>query len=387
MKVNKLSKNNVLALTGAQAATEALRQINPAVVAAYPITPQTPIIEGFARMVAAGLVETEFIRVESEHSALSAVVGAQAAGVRAMTASSSAGLALMFEILGVASGLRLPIVMLIANRALSSPINIHCDHSDTMGVREQGWLQIYAENPQEVYDHTLLALKLAEHPEIQLPIMVCQDGFITSHAVERVATLADETVQQFIGPYQPQINLLNSQRPETIGPLALPDYQMEIKELQMGAAARALEIYPQTAKELETITGRECPAIETSNLDKADVAIVTLGSTAGTVKHTIENLKSQNSNVKTGLLKIRLFRPFPYEEVRKALQYCQQVLVLDRTPTYGAGAPLYLDVKNALYGLENPPAVESIIFGLGGRDFGPGDVEAIISSQKGVRPL
>ena len=374
MKTNNPSKTQVLALTGAQATTEAMRQVNPAVVAAYPITPQTPIIEGFAGMVADGLVATELIRVESEHSALSAVVGAQASGVRAMTASSSAGLALMFEVLGVASGLRLPIVMSIANRALSSPINIHCDHSDTMGVREQGWLQIYSENPQEVYDHTLLALKLAEHPEVQLPIMVCQDGFITSHATERVATLADETVQQFIGPYQPQTNLLDNKKPETLGPLALPNSQMEIKELQMGAANRALGVYPQVAKELETITKRGYPAIEAFNLDKAGVAIVTLGSTAGTVKHTI-------GKSKVGLLKIRLFRPFPYKKVKEALGHYQKVIVLDRTPTYGAGAPLYLDVKSALYGLENPPVVESIIFGLGGRDFGPEDIESLLQNR------
>jgi len=362
---------NTKALTGAQAAAEAMRQINPAVVAAYPITPQTPIMEGFAKMVADGSVHTELVRVESEHSAMSAVVGAQAAGVRAMTASSSAGLALMFEILGVASGLRLPIVMHISNRALSSPINIHCDHSDTMGVREQGWLQLYCENPQEVYDHTFLALKLAEHPEVQLPAMVCQDGFITSHAVERVEMLEDKEAQTFIGTYEPQIELLNVDHPVTIGPLALPDYQMEIKKLQMQASARAIEIYPEVAEELSRLTGRDYPPTEGFQLEGAETVIVTTASTAGTVRHAIMN--GQREGV--GLLKIRLFRPFPEREVREKLRSCRRVVVLSRTPAYGAGAPLFLDVKNALYGLVPSPEVQNVIFGLGGKDFRIEDLE------------
>lgn len=368
------------ALTGAQAVVEAMRQINPAVVAAYPITPQTPIIEGFAKLVADGKVATEFIPVESEHSALSAVIGAQAAGVRAMTASSSAGLALMFEILGVASGLRLPIVMPIANRALSSPINIHGDHSDSMGVREQGWLQIYSENPQEVYDNTLIALRLAEHADVQLPVMVCQDGFITSHSVEAVTLLADDVVKRFIGEYQPQVNLLDHDNPTTIGPLALPNSLMEIKELQMQAAQKALEIFPEVTREFAELTGREYRAVEGEGLDGAEIVLVALGSTAGTIRHTIRQLKTQSSKLKVGLLKIRLFRPFPYDDVRNQLKSCRRVIVLDRTPAYGAGAPLFLDVKNALYGVSQPPAIESIIYGLGGRDFGPEDIRQILES-------
>lgn len=381
MVTTEKPKQMIRALTGAQAVVEAMRQINPAVVAAYPITPQTPIIEGFAKLVADGKVGTEFIPVESEHSALSAVVGAQAAGVRAMTASSSAGLALMFEILGVASGLRLPVVMPIANRALSSPINIHGDHSDSMGVREQGWLQIYSENSQEVYDHVLIALRLAEHPEVQLPIMVCQDGFITSHSVEAVSTLSDQTVVDFIGEYQPQINLLDREHPATIGSLALPNSLMEIKELQMQAAQRALEVFPKVTEEFAKSSGRKYMAIEGEELDGAEIVLTALGSTAGTIRHTIRKFKSQKLNVKTGLLKIRLFRPFPYDEVKKQLRGCRRVIVLDRTPAYGAGAPLFLDVKNALYGITKPPAIESIIYGLGGQDFGPEDVKGILESR------
>ena len=231
--------SKILPLTGAYSAAEAMRQINPDVVAAYPITPHSPIVERFAQFVADGKVDTEMIRVESEHSAMSACVGACAAGARVMTATSSAGLALMWEILGVASGLRLPIIMNVVNRALSAPINIHCDHSDSMGARDLSWIQIYSENAQEVYEHNLLALKLAERKDVLLPAMVCQDGFITSHGVENVEIFPDETVRKFAGEYKPEKYLLNLKDPVTFGPLQLTDYYFETKRRQEAAMKKA----------------------------------------------------------------------------------------------------------------------------------------------------
>lgn len=374
------SQQKTKALTGAQAAVEAMRQIDPGVVAAYPITPQTPIMEDFSKLVANGKVNTELIRVESEHSAMSSVIGAQAAGVRAMTASSSAGLALMFEMLGVASGLRLPIVMHVANRALSSPINIHCDHSDTMGVREQGWIQLYAENPQEVYDLTFLALNLAEDLKVQLPALIAQDGFIISHAVEKVNILNNSVAEKLIGKYHAETNLLNHKKSETVGSLALPNFQMEIKQLQMEATENVLDIYPQMEAKVEKATGKSYPMVEKYSLKNANIALVALGSSTGTIRHTLkENPETAQS---VGLLKIRLFRPFPYQKVGELLEQVEKVIVLDRTPTYGSGAPLYLDVKNSLYTFENKPEVESVIYGIGGRDFSSEDVLNIINEIK-----
>ncbi len=367
--------SKILPLTGAYSAAEAMRQINPDVVAAYPITPQTPIVERFAQFVADGKVDTEMIRVESEHSAMSACVGACAAGARVMTATSSAGLALMWEILGVASGLRLPIIMNVVNRALSAPINIHCDHSDSMGARDLSWIQIYSENAQEVYEHNLLALKLAERKDVLLPAMVCQDGFITSHGVENVEIFPDETVRKFAGEYKPEKYLLNLKDPVTFGPLQLTDYYFETKRQQEEAMKKAKAAFLEAGKELAKITGREYGYFEAYETKDADVVLVVLNSTAGTAKVVVDRMRAKGKKV--GVLKIRLFRPFPYEEVANVLKHAKAVGVLDRSMSFGANAPVFSEVKNSLYESDAKPKLQSYIFGLGGREIYEHQIERV----------
>jgi len=365
----------IKALTGDQAVAEAMKQINPDVVPAYPITPQTEIMMGFAKFVADDDVDTEMIRVESEHSAMSACVGASAAGARAMTATSSAGLALMWEILGVASGLRLPIVMNVVNRALSGPINIHCDHSDSMGCRDASWIQIYSENAQEAYEHTILAVKLVEHKKVLLPVMVMQDGFITSHSLERVELLDDTKVKKFIGEYKPYKPLLDVKNPVTYGPLQIQDAYFETKRQQIDAMENAYKIFLEIGKELSKITKRNYYYFEEYKTKDAKAVIVVLNSTAGTTKTVIDKMREEGKKV--GLLKIRLFRPFPYKEIANALKNIKVVAVLDRSDSYGANAPLFGEIKNSLYGLAKKPELQSCVFGLGGRDISEEDIEKL----------
>lgn len=353
-------------ITGAQAAAEAMRQINPDVVIAYPITPQTPIVEHFAEFVANGLVDTETIPVESEHSAMSAAVGASAAGARAMCATSSQGLALMWEIVAATPGLRLPIVMPLVNRALSAPINIHCDHSDVMGTLTIGWVQIFCENAQEVYEHMLLALRLAEDERVLLPVMVNQDGFITSHAVEPVRIYDDVVVKKFVGERKPKRYLLDVDHPYTVGPLALPDYYFEIKKQQEDAIYAAKSVYLEIGKELSKITERSYPYFEEYKTSDAESIIIAINSTAGTVKDVVDEMRDEGKKV--GMIKPILFRPFPYAEMREALKNASSVGVFDRSIAYGAYAPLYSEIRNALYDLQKKPMIQSYVYGLGGRD-------------------
>lgn len=362
-------------LTGAQATAEAMRQINPDVVVAYPITPQTPIVEFFAQFVADGIVDTEMVPIESEHSALSAVVGASAAGARAMCATSSQGLALMWEIVAAAPGLRLPIVMPVVNRALSAPINIHCDHSDTMGTLTLGWVQIYSENAQEAYENTLLALKIAEHPDVLLPVMVMQDGFITSHGVEVVKVLEDEEVKKFIGERKPDRYLLEVQNPYTVGPLALPDYYFEVKRQQEEAIWKAKDVYLEVGEQLSKLTGNKYPFFEEYRTEDAEAVIVVLSSAAGTAKDAVDEMREEG--YKVGLIKPKLFRPFPYKEMREALERFKVVGVLDRSIAFGAYAPVYAEVRNALFESEKKPKLQSYVFGLGGRDIFKSDVKKV----------
>lgn len=371
--MKKLNKNNYQALIGGHATAEAMRQINPEVVAAYPITPQTPIIEKFAEFVAGKKVDTEFVCVESEHSALSATVGASAAGVRAMTATSSQGLALMNEILSVASGLRLPIVMPMVNRALSAPINIHCDHSDSMSTRDLGWIQIFCETAQEAYEYTFLALRLAE--KVLLPVMVMQDGFFTSHNVEPVEIYSDQTIKKFIGQYKPKYFLLDIEKPITIGPLALADYYFEIKYQEIEAMEEARKVYLETGKELKKVTGNDYPYFEKYKLDDAEAAIVVSSSSAGTTKTVIDKLRKEGKKV--GLLKPILFRPFPQNEIRDSLKHLKSLAVLDRSVSFGSDAPLFSEIKNALYFLDKKPRLQSYVFGLGGRDLFEKEIEEV----------
>ncbi|MEW6407359.1 MAG: pyruvate ferredoxin oxidoreductase [Patescibacteria group bacterium] len=361
------------ALTGAECVAEAWRQIDPEVIAAYPITPQTPIIEKFAKDVADGKVKTKFVPVESEHSAMSYVVGAAAAGVRAMTATASQGLAYMWEVLGVASGLRLPIVMSIACRALSAPINIHGDHSDVMGARDLSWVQIFCETNQEIYEMVLLAVRLAEHPDVKLPVMIAFDGFVTSHSVEPVKIFPGSIVKKFIGEYQPECPLLNIEKPVTYGSITLPLNHFEIKVEQSQAMEKAKKVYLEIGKELSKITGSKYEHFEKYYLDDAKAAIVTTASTCGTTKYVVNKLRKQGKRV--GLLKIKLFRPFPYQEVCEALSKIKTIGVLDRSESYGAFPPLFSEIKNAL--CDARPKLQSYIFGLGGRDIFPEEIEIV----------
>ncbi|MEK6569930.1 MAG: pyruvate ferredoxin oxidoreductase, partial [Bacteroidota bacterium] len=290
-------------------------------------------MHAFADFVANGKVSTEFVLVESEHSAMSASIGASAAGARAMTATSSQGLALMWEVVQIASSLRLPIVMPVVNRAISGPINIHCDHSDTMGCRDSGWIQIFSENAQEAYDHTLIALRVAEHPNILLPVMVTLDGFILSHTMERLEILDDETVKEFVGEYHPDHPLLDTKHPVTVGPLDLPDFFFEHKRQEVEAQLAAAELMPAILKEFGTVSGREYDVIEEYEMDDAETAIVVLGSTAGTVKSVVNELRREGRKV--GLVKIRVFRPFPVRDLVRALTKAEAVAVLDRSIAFG----------------------------------------------------
>ncbi|MBW2989099.1 pyruvate ferredoxin oxidoreductase [Candidatus Woesearchaeota archaeon] len=363
------------AITGAEAAAEAMRQINPDVCAAYPITPQTFIMQKFASFVADGLVDTEMIRVESEHSAMSSSVGASAAGARVMTATASAGLALMWEIVGVASGLRLPIVMEIVNRALSAPINIHCDHGDSMGARDLGWIQIYSENAQEVYENTLLAMRLAE--KVLLPVMVCQDGFITSHGVENVEIFEDKAVRKFIGEHKYPYGLLDIKKPVTHGPLQLQDYYFETRSQQIPAMEEARKEFIKIGNELTKITKREYAYFEGYNLDDAEAVVVVMNSTAGTAKTAIGRMRKEGKKV--GLLKLKLFRPFPYEELADSLKGIKNIAVLDRSVSFGANPPLYGEIKNSLFDIGYKGNLHSCVFGLGGRNIFVEDIELLFS--------
>ncbi len=369
--------SKIKAVTGTGAGAEAMRQINPDVVPAFPITPQTAIMQTFATFVANGVVDTEMIRVESEHSAMSCAVGASAAGARVMTATASAGLALMWEIVGVASGLRLPIVMEIVNRALSAPINIHCDHSDSMGARDLGWIQIYSESAQEVYENSLLAMRLAE--KVLLPAMVCQDGFITSHGVENVEVFDDKDVKKFIGEHKYPHSLLNVKKPVTHGPLQLQDYYFETRSQQIPAMDEAKKEYIKIGEELSKITGRKYGYFDEYNMKDADCVIVALNSTAGTTKTAIDKMRKEGKKV--GLLKLRLFRPFPYKEVANALKGIKKIAVLDRAVSFGANPPLYGEIKNALYDVNYDGKLHSLVFGLGGRNIFVEDIEQVFDKM------
>ena len=365
-----LHAQKTVALTGNEAAAQALRQIEPDVVAAYPITPQTEIVQLFSTFVSDGLVKTEFVAVESEHSAMSATVGAAAAGARAMTATSSNGLAFMWEMLYIAAGLRIPIVMPVVNRALSGPINIHCDHSDTMGARDSGWIQIYSVNAQEMYDNLIQAVRIAEHPQVLLPAMVTMDGFIISHGMENVELLPDQAIREFIGEYHIPYPLLDIEHPKTIGPLALQDFYFEHKREQAEAVVRSKDVISAVANEYAHLSGRQYGFIECYRMEDAEYALVVLGSTAGTAKYVADQLRREGE--RCGLVKIRVFRPFPGLEISRVLADIRAVGIMDRSESFsGQGGPVFAETKAALYQDANRPKCLNYIYGLGGRDIGP----------------
>lgn len=366
-----------IALTGNEALALAIKQINPDVVAAYPITPQTEVVQMFSQFVADGEVDTEFVTVESEHSAMSATVGASAAGARAMTATSANGLALMWEVVYIAASNRLPIVMPVVNRALSAPINIHCDHSDAMGARDAGWIQLFGENAQAAYDNAIQAVKIAEHKDVLLPVMVNMDGFIISHAVENLKPLADQDISDFIGNYQSEIHLLDPERPVTFGPLDLQDFYFEHKRQQVDGMEHALQVVLEVAKEYKELTGREYGYFEKYRMDDAEIALIGLGSATGTARVAIDNMRELNEKI--GLINLRLFRPFPSRALADALAEVKVVGVMDRADTFSLnGGPLFGDVRNALYDFNKQKKVVNYIYGLGGRDINISDFEKII---------
>lgn len=373
-----MAKSNIVARTGNEAMAEAMRQINPDVVAAYPITPATEIVMIFAQFVADGLVDTEFVAVESEHSAMSATMGAAAAGVRSMTATSSQGLALMYEMLPIASALRLPIVMPEVNRAISGPINIHCDHSDTMGARDFGWIQIFSENAQEAYDNLLQAVRIAEDKRVRLPAMVTTDGFIISHCMERIETIDDDKAKAYIGEFKAEYSMLDIDHPITVGSLDLQDYFFEHKYAVADAMKKSKEVIIEVGKDFGKKFGREYGLFESYKLDDAEVAIVALGSTAGTAKAVVNDLRKKG--IKAGLLKPRVFRPFPYEELAGALSKIKAVAVFDRSDSLGStGGPLFTEIRSALFESSVKPKLVNYIYGLGGRDISKEEIERVYS--------
>ena len=363
-------------LSGNEAVAEALRQINPDVFPAFPITPSTEIPQYFASFVANGKVDTEFIPVESEHSSMSAAIGASAAGARALTATSSCGLAFMWEELYIAASNRLPLALALVNRALSGPININCDHSDSMGARDSGWIQMYAENNQEAYDNMIQAFRISEHKDVKLPIMICQDGFITSHAVENIELLEDEEVRSFVGEYEPENYLLNPECPMSVGPYSVTDYYMEAKRNQAEGMRHAQQVVLDVANEFAGLSGRKYGLFEAYRLEDADRAVVMIGSAAGTTKDAIDRLREKGEKV--GLLKIRLYRPFPAEAIAEALKNVKAIAIMDRAEGYSDhGGPLGADVMAALFRAKSTALATNIIYGLGGRDVRVEDMEQV----------
>ncbi len=371
-----------VAVTGNQAVAEAMRQINPDVCAAYPITPSTEVMQRFASFVSNGKVKTELVTVESEHSAMSACIGASAAGGRVMTATSSQGMALMWEMLHIASGMRFPIVMPLVNRALSAPLNIHGDHSDGMGARDCGWIQLFSENAQEAYDNTVMAPRIAEHPDVRLPTMVCMDGFIISHSIERMEYLDDKDVSDFIGEYLNVNPLLDIDNPKSFGPLVLPDYYHEFKRGQHEVMTKVADVVKEVSADFAKRFGRAYDLFEAYRLDDADLGLVILNSAAGTAKDVVDEYRDKG--IKVGLLKPRLFRPFPYGEVAEAFGNCTAISVLDRADSYGGFGPMYMEIASALMSAGKAPLLTNKIYGLGGRDFMPEQCEQVIEELVGV---
>jgi len=381
-------KQEVLALNGDEAVAYAAKQSDVDVVAAYPITPQTIIVERFSEYVANGEVETEFVCTESEHSALTACLAASVTGARAFTASASAGLALMHEMLFVTSGCRAPVVMAIANRALSAPLNIHGDHSDTMTERDSGWIQIYVENAQEAYDSVIQAFRIAENTDVLLPVIVGLDGFTLSHTLENVHVLADDVVKKFVGTRK-FVNVVNHEgktvpfkldpdNPTSMGPIALPNYYFEFKRQQEEAMKNALKIIPQVNREYSEISGRNYGdgLVDPYYVEDAEIAIVCLGSTAGTVKAVVDEMRADG--VKAGLLRIRTFRPLPVEKIVNTLKNAKAVAVMDRSMSFGGeGGPVFHEVRHALYDTDKHPHIVNYIYGLGGRDTSPMQIRKI----------
>ena len=370
-------------MSGNEAVANALRQINPDVFPMFPITPSTEIPQYFANYVSNGLVDTEFITVESEHSSMSAAIGASAAGARALTATSSAGLAFMWEVLGVAASHRVPVVLAAVCRALTGPLNINCDHSDTMGARDSGWIQLYAETNQEAYDNMVMAYRIAEHKDVMLPIMICQDGFITSHAVMNMELLDDDVVKNFVGEYEPEDYLLNPNETYAVGPYAITDYYMESRKAQAHAMENAKQVIKDIAEEFEKISGRKYGLIEEYRMENAEYAVVIIGSAAGTTKEAIDHMRENGEKV--GLIKVRSFRPFPGEEIAASLKKCKAVAIMDRSESFSTnGGPLGAETMQAMYTARCTALTIDIMYGIGGRDVTVDDMINVYDTLKDI---
>lgn len=355
-------------MSGNEAVAYAIRQVNPDVMPAFPITPSTEIPQMVSTYIANGEIDTEFIPVESEHSSMSAAIGAQAAGARSLTATSSCGLALMWEELLVAASNRMPVALTLVNRTLSGPININCDHTDGMGARDTGWIQIYAENNQEAYDNFIQAYPIAEHKDVHLPIMICQDGFITSHAVENIELLEDEEVKNFVGTYQPEEFLLNPGNPMALGPYSISAYAMEARKNQLIAMENSKQVILDVAEKFKALSGRGFGFFEEYKTEDADYIMLIMGSAAGTAKQAVDDLREKG--MKVGVLKLRVFRPFPAEEIAKALSNCKAVAIMDRCESYNTnGGPLGSEVMAGLFREKVMIEAVNYIYGLAGRDF------------------
>lgn len=370
-------------LSGNEAVATAMKQINPDVVAAFPITPSTEIPQYFSTFVSNGQVDTEFVAVESEHSAMSACIGAEAAGARAMTATSANGLSLMWEMIYIASSLRLPIVLSLVNRAVSGPLNIHNDHSDAMGVRDSGWIMLFSENNQEAYDNTIMAHRIAENKDVMLPLMICQDGFITSHSIENIELIEDSKVKEFVGEYHPEHYLLNKKEPIAVGPLDLQAYLFEHKYQQAEAMKNAKKVIKEVSEDFEKLTGRSYSFFEEYKSQDADYIIICMNSTAGTTKFVVDKLREKG--IKAGLIKVRMFRPFPAEEIAEALKNAKSIAVLDKADSLnGAGGALFEDVTSSMF--TNNVFIPTInyIYGIGGRDTKVEDIESVFNDLSNI---
>ena len=365
-------------MSGNEAVALAIKQVNPDVMPAFPITPSTELPQIVSTYISNGDIDTEFIPVESEHSSMSATIGASAAGARALTATSSAGLAFMWEELYVASSFRLPIVLCLVNRALTGPLNINCDHSDAMGARDSGWMQVFAETNQEAYDNFIMSYRVTEHPDVMLPMMVCYDGFITSHAVMNIETIDTSTVRDFVGTYQPDNFLLNKDMPYAVSP-----FYMETKFNQITAMRKAKQVILDVCAEFEKISGRKYGLFEEYKMEDAEYAIVIMGSAAGTTKDCVDELRAKG--VKAGMIKIRVLRPFPGEELAEALKNCKAVAVMDRAENYSTmSGPVGSELKAAMYdaGLNVPTL--NYYYGIGGRDYTVESAEGVYNDLQAL---
>ncbi len=356
-----------IAVTGDDAIAQAAKLVNPDVVAAYPITPQTIIVERFSDFVADGEVDTEFVCVESEHSAMSACIGASTAGGRVFTSSASAGLMLMYEIVQIASSSRTPIVCAVANRAISGPINIHGEQTDQLLFRDSGWISQFAETNQEAYDQTIMAFKIGEHPEVLLPVAVGIDGFILSHAIEGIEPVTREFVSNFLGGERKSTLRLDPDNPVSIGLLHLQDYYMEARAQVRDAQQRSKRVICETFSEWQKLTGREYNPIEGYQMDDAEYAFVTMGSGAGNARTAIDELRAKGERV--GLIKVRVYRPWFGEEFSNLTKNLKGVISVERAHSFGSpGGILGQDVKSTLFDAKQTPYIAEYCYGLGGRD-------------------